>query len=395
VLLTSVPSWRFHTLKSLSSAQQDRLRRSLQFGPGPLEPLPFETVGPNEIEIAEGGRRVRYIAANTATTTPGWTLHLLTPSDGAVTSAVMSARSLALLLGLLLALAAGMLIRRRERDDLRIAAQESARIELEARVQERTHELRVSNERLILEMVERRRAETSRQILQDELVQTSKLATLGQIAAGVAHEINQPVAAIRTYADNAALLLSISDNEAVWENLGSISELTEKIGLITDELRAFSRKTTAQPEPVAVEDAIAGALLLIGSRARQLGVRIQREGCSTDVKVLAQRVRLEQVLVNLLQNALDALAEQPGGVIRLGVQATSRKVRITVADNGPGVDPATAASLFTPFVTTKASGLGLGLVISRDLVAEFGGELGLKKCEGGGALFAMSLKRAA
>jgi two-component system C4-dicarboxylate transport sensor histidine kinase DctB len=393
VLLTSVPDWRFRSFGQLSAVERARLRKSLQFGQGPLTPLPFEKTGPNELEVDQAGKRSHFVAAATPATS-GWTLHLLMPSDGPVTSAVISARSMAFLASLLLTIGAGVLLYRRGRFALKVAAESRARAELESRVLERTSALRVSNERLILEMAERRRLETSRQTLQDELVQASKLATLGQIAAGVAHEINQPVAAIRTYADNATVLLERADTGAARGNLASIAALTEKIGLITDELRAFSRKTGSRPEPIEVDEAIGGALLLIGSRARQLGVTIVREGSAGDAKVLAERVRLEQVLVNLLQNALEALADQPDGVIRLGVQAASRRVRITVGDNGPGLAPETAATLFTPFVTTKPDGLGLGLVISRDLITEFGGELTLKEAREGGALFVISLKRA-
>jgi two-component system C4-dicarboxylate transport sensor histidine kinase DctB len=395
VLLTSVPDWRFHTTTALAEGDRARLRRSLQYGRGGLEPLPLRSLGSGEVEVTGPGPRGRFVEATAATARPGWTLHLLTPADREINAAVNSARSLALLLGLLLTLAAGMWLRRSERAAARAAAEERTRADLEARVQERTLELRIANDRLVREMAERRRVEAGRQALQDELVQASKLATLGQIAAGVAHEINQPVAAIRTYADNAAVFLDRADTRAARTNLSTIAGLTEKIGLITDELRAFSRKTSARAHPIGVEEAIAGAVLLIGARARELGVQILREGSSSGVHVLAERVRLEQVLMNLLQNALEALTDRPGGIIRLGVQTAGRRVRIIVADNGPGLAPAVAGSLFTPFVTTKPTGLGLGLVISRDLVTEFGGELTLTESEDGGARFVVSLKKAA
>jgi two-component system C4-dicarboxylate transport sensor histidine kinase DctB len=260
-------------------------------------------------------------------------------------------------------------------------------------VGERTAELRRTNRKLTVEMEERRRAEAHVHQMQDQLVRSNKLATLGQIAAGVAHEINQPVAAIRTYADNAAVFLERADTKTAASNLGLIAGLTDRIGLITDELRAFARKTNAPPAPVTVRDAVEGALLLVGPRLRQQGVRVVRSEEAESLPVMAERFRLEQVLVNLLQNALEALEGAPDPQVAIQVSTRRNQVRIVVADNGPGVAPETAKTLFTPFATTKPLGLGLGLVISRDIVAEFGGELVLEP-GGGGASFVITLPKA-
>jgi two-component system C4-dicarboxylate transport sensor histidine kinase DctB len=120
-------------------------------------------------------------------------------------------------------------------------------------------------------------------------------------------------------------------------------------------------------------------LLLVGHRLRDHGVALQRSGLE-DVQVMADPVRLEQVVINLLQNAFEALveAQTPEPVIRLHAARMDDRIELVVSDNGPGIDPAIASTLFTPFVTTKAQGLGLGLVICRDIVAGFGGELSLK-----------------
>ncbi|NEX91533.1 ATP-binding protein [Caulobacter sp. 17J65-9] len=396
VLVTSVPAWRFRTLQPLPQADRTRLRQGLQFGRAPLEPLPFVRKGDElSIRAAPGTPEKRFVAAGVATSTPGWTLHLLTPADRALDNAVAAARSVALLATASLLLTAGALLYWRERAHARALRREADRVELEARVEARTRELRDANDRLVLEMEERRRAEAGLQTLQDELVQANKLATLGQIAAGVAHEINQPVAAIRAYADNAAVFLDRAQPGPARKNLTVIADLTQRIGLITDELRAFSRKTSRHAHPVAVEDALSGALLLVGARLRQQGVRLERTGPpAAGVQVVAERVRLEQVLVNLLQNALEALEGVADPRVRLSVEADDAQVRITVADNGPGLAPDAAAALFTPFNTTKAQGLGLGLVISRDIVTEFGGDLSAAPSADGGAAFLIVLKRA-
>lgn len=235
----------------------------------------------------------------------------------------------------------------------------------------------------------RSRAEARVQQLRADLMQTNRLAVLGQISAGVAHEINQPVAAIRGYVDNAAVLLRRGDPDAVARNLDAVAGLTDRIGLITNELRLFSRKTDAPPETLRVADAIDGALLLLDALIKSQRVRVQREEPVDPVTVVAHRVRLEQVLVNLLQNALEALQDRHAPSIRIGVQrdGSTGAAVIRICDNGPGVAPAQLAQIFMPFSTSKPLGLGLGLVICKDLLAEYGATLSHERSEWGGASF--------
>ena len=265
----------------------------------------------------------------------------------------------------------------------------------------RTAELRDANEHLVSEMDDRRRAEAGLQQLQEELEQANKLAFLGQITAGVAHEINQPVAAIRSFADNAATFLDRAQTEPVRRNLASIAGLTQRIGAITDELRAFSRKGRSGIAPTRVAAAIDGALLLVGNALHRQGVTLIRPATTEEVWVMGERMRLEQVLVNLLQNAVDALEGTPDARIVLSVSVDAdavvkgaNRVRIDVTDNGPGIAPDVMAALFTPFTTTKPHGLGLGLVISRDIAADFGGELQAHSEPGAGTRFTLLLQQA-
>jgi two-component system, NtrC family, C4-dicarboxylate transport sensor histidine kinase DctB len=398
ILVTSVPAWRFSTLTRLPRAEQEQLRTEHRFGDAPFSvlkasPAPLAGRPPVLTTAAMTDADTRFMAASADLGAAGWTVFTFTPVGETLRAAVAGARAIALLVGLVVCGVAFAILRWRGQASLRAARQEAARLELEARVAERTTELRETNQRLVVEIEERRRAEAHVHLMQDELVQSNKLATLGQIAAGVAHEINQPVAAIRAYADNAAAFLDRADDKTARANLGLIAGLTERIGLITDELRAFARKSSAPAAPVTVRDAIDGALLLVGPRVRQQHVRVIRAEADEAAGVMAERFRLEQVLVNLLQNALEALEETPDPEIRVEVVVKRAQVRIVVADNGPGVAPEAARSLFTPFATTKPRGLGLGLVISRDIVAEFGGELSLEPAPGG-ARFVMSLPKA-
>lgn len=400
ILVTAITPWRFSTLVPLSTAEQRRLRTENRFGDAPFNVLaitPRVVTGgaPALVTTALPGQSPsRFMAASADVGASGWTVFTLTPSDAALRTAMAAARAMALLPGLAVCGLAAALLRWRGRAAARAARQEAARVELEARVGERTAELRKTNRKLTVEMEERRRAEAHVDQMQDQLVRSNKLATLGQIAAGVAHEINQPVAAIRTYADNAAVFLERADTRTVASNLGLIAGLTERIGLITDELRAFARKTSAPPAPVVAREAIGGALLLVGPRLRQQGVRVVRSEEAEGLPVMAERFRLEQVLVNLLQNALEALEGVVDPQVAIQVSARRNLVRIAIVDNGPGVTPDAAKTLFTPFATTKPLGLGLGLVISRDIVAEFGGELALEPGGGDGAKFVITLPKA-
>lgn len=390
VVITSVPQWRFRTLGRLAAGEVERLRAGLQYGrDASLAPLPL-AFGDDGSVRADGRE---FAAARVPAAATGWTLHVLAPADRAVATARSSGRlvggSVAALAGAGLLLLSGASARARERGRQR----EAARRELETRVAERTRELEDANARLVHEMDERRRAEANLHDLQDELVQANKLAVLGQVAAGVAHEINQPVAAIRSYVDNTEALLARGEVPVVRQNLAAIAGLTERIGLITSELRAFARKSTGAPTGVALAEVLDGAELLLASRLRSAGVRLRRRGDDARVHVLADRVRLEQVVVNLLQNALDALAGAAAPAVTLTVEVAGDQVRLLVADNGPGLPRDVADALFQPFVTTKPQGLGLGLVISREIVGESGGTLELLESGPGGATFVVTLPR--
>ncbi|RZJ01358.1 MAG: sensor histidine kinase [Brevundimonas sp.] len=373
VLITTVPAWRFHTTRPLTPERRRRLATEQTAG-ATLIDLPFQPPARGYVRV--GADIPSGLYAHAVDRSPGldWTLHLLSPAGATLSRAVGAARILALLSVALLAGLSGVLLRRRQRAAIRQVEQVAARAELERQIDLRTAELRTTNDQLSHEIEERRRLERHRQDLQDDLIQANKLATLGQIAAGVAHEINQPVAAIRTHADTAAVYLQRSDPEAAGRSLDRIGELTERVGAITDELRAFSRKTQSKAVAVSVEAAIDGALLLAGPRLRERKVTLGRVPGPPD-RVLAERNRLEQVILNLLQNAVDAVADRPDPRIDIAVEARGRKVTIRISDNGPGLSPAVRDRLFTPFTTDKPDGMGLGLVISRDIVAGFGGEL--------------------
>ncbi|MEW6642705.1 MAG: cache domain-containing protein [Pseudomonadota bacterium] len=395
VLVTSEPSWRFKAIAPLSAEQQAEIRASLQFGAAPLDPLPLapEHDPQRVIRTAAGRPPVEYIVAAAAVPGSPWTLHLLAPTRAPLTIATTAARALAVLAGVIgFGIVAVWWTRRRNLQHQRAQA-EATRRELEQRVHDRTMELQQANSRLHAEMEERHRAEVELNEMQDELIQANKLATLGQIAASVAHEINQPVAAIRTFADNGAALLDRHDVAQARGNLAIIANLTDRIGSITGELRAFARKSPAAIGPVSLRGALDGALLLVGHRLRQQAIGLALALGDADVTVAADQIRLEQVFVNLLQNAIEALDGRPAPQIRVTAEAAAHEISVTIADNGPGLPERVLQSLFVPFTSTKATGLGLGLVISRDILSEFGGSFSAHNGPDGGAVLSLTLPR--
>lgn len=337
----------------------------------------------------------------------GWRVRLAVTRAG-VERAAASNTLIAGLLALPVALAGGVLAARRRRQHQRRAEEARYRADLEAEVSARTHALSE-------QIREREEAERSLAAMQARLVQANKLAALGQITAGVAHEVNQPLATIRLLAENGqAMLPDPKARGGVDQNLGLIVQMSDRIAAITSELRGFSRKARGGRAPVSLAEAWEASLLLSASRRVAEPIRLIAPRIDPALMVLAEKVRLEQVMVNLLQNAHEAQLDvarpeirvtlsrgirkepvsaiQPDGgfgqpVARpaasgLGSEVPSsalhkplRTVTLTVADNGPGLDPAVAQNLFTPFLTTKAEGLGLGLVISQGIVRDFGGRL--------------------
>ncbi|AZO57792.1 sensor histidine kinase [Mesorhizobium sp. M8A.F.Ca.ET.057.01.1.1] len=395
VLATSQPDWRFHALAPLSAADAAAAHAQLQLDAA-FEPLPIRRgAGDGLATIEEAGKSRRFVEVvqDLPGAVPGWRLWLLTPADAALTAAANTAR-LTTLLGLLLTgLLAYVLTRRRRTRRLRQEALARMNIELESRVSTRTAELTRSNTALAGEIAERENAEAKVRRLRDDLAQANRLSILGQIAAGVAHEINQPVAAIRTYAENAGRFLDAGKTERASVNLTSIVSMTERIGAITSTLRSFARRPGVAASPLPVREAIEGALSLLSGRIRDSGVTIVKPRGTASPLVMASRIRLEQILVNLLQNALDAMKDRPDPRIEIDLAERDDRVLISVRDNGPGLGPEAAGNLFMPFQTTKEKGLGLGLVISQEIAQELGGTLRLDPDTAGGASFTIDLRR--
>ncbi len=222
------------------------------------------------------------------------------------------------------------------------------------------------------------------------------MAVLGRVSAGLAHEINQPLAALRTLSDNAVLLLDKQRVQDTRGNLERISQIVGRLGEITRRLKTFAHRPGDRAVPTALQGTVSNAFALVSERMRRDGVgfdvRIEPESLSAQ----AEPALLEQVLVNLVVNALDAMATAPLRRLSLTAVLDGERVRVTVTDTGSGIDPAILPRLFEPFETTKprGAGLGMGLNISRRIVRDFGGDIVARNNPGGGATFEIVLPAA-
>ncbi|MBK7615002.1 MAG: sensor histidine kinase [Burkholderiales bacterium] len=248
-------------------------------------------------------------------------------------------------------------------------ALQQAHDQLELQVHERTRQLRSTNEELTSQIAQRVQAE-------GELMQAGKLAVLGQMSAGISHEINQPLTALRALSRNAIRLLDGGRTLDVASNLRNIDEMAERMGRIVNQLKSFTRKDSLTLHPVTLADAVRNVLLMLDHRLQSPHIEVQVD-VPDDLQARGDTTRLEQVLLNLAGNAIDAMADAPERRLRLHAQRVGERVRIAVDDTGAGMGEAQMQRLFEPFFTTKAAGqgLGLGLVISSKIVRELGGTL--------------------
>ncbi|MGR3465403.1 sensor histidine kinase [Limimaricola sp.] len=268
-----------------------------------------------------------------------------------------------------------------------------ANARLEDRVAQRTVALRAVNASLQREVAERAAAEARLRQAQADLVQAGKLSALGQMSAGISHELNQPLMAIRSFAENAGTFLERGNAQAARRNLDRISELARRMGRIIRNLRAFARQESEAVVDVDLGAAVEAALEMAAARARQAEVAIDWTPPQPPVIVRGGEVRLQQVVLNLVGNAIDAMEGREQKRLALSITREAGRARLTVRDSGPGIGA--PDRIFDPFYTTKevgaSEGMGLGLSISYGLVQSFGGAIRGRNHEEGGAEFTVEL----
>jgi two-component system C4-dicarboxylate transport sensor histidine kinase DctB len=382
VILTSRPEWRFRATRGLGVDEREQIAVD----------QPYPTLYPQDLTLNIDA----WLIQSRELKETGWTVRILAPVNLVerpvrTVVAIGAATLLALLLWL------GLLMQRRRHFLERLALDTQARQQLEQRVLERTRDLEALNSRLKVEVLEREHAQQELVRAQDELLQAGKLSALGTMSASISHELNQPLAAIRSYADNAGVLLDQQRNAEARDNLRLISELTARMASIIAHLRAFARRDQHAPERVALQPALDDALALLAKRRQAMGVELIRDLPEATLWVQAGETRLRQILANLLANALDALAERPQPRrIWLRAEQQGDGVLLSLRDNGPGFSAEALQRAREPFFTTKTSaqGLGLGLAICDTLTRALGGELRMSNHPEGGAQLDLFLRSA-
>jgi two-component system C4-dicarboxylate transport sensor histidine kinase DctB len=256
--------------------------------------------------------------------------------------------------------------------------------------QRESAELRVLNARLQREIAERERMQETLAVAEQSLAQSSKLAALGEMSAAVSQELNQPLAAMKTYLAGARLLLGRNRPEEALASFGRIDDLIERMGAITRQLKSYARKGGDTFSPVNMGDALTSSLSMMEPQLRQRHVQITRILPEEPVTVMGDRMRIEQVMVNLLRNALDATKSVENPEVEI-ILAKGETATLSVRDNGEGIKD--FDELFEPFYTTKlpGDGVGLGLAISSGIVNDLGGRLTARSGQNGGAVFEMQL----
>ncbi len=388
VILGSRPDWKFQALRPLSAAERAVVAEEKPYDPDPAV-LPWAgaaALQTGQHVVVDGAEHLVTTRALPAQRWQVQALDPLAPAHGRARNQALMAALAAAVAGLLL-MAAWQSRRNGMQKLATQAALQAAHDTLETRVAERTRQLSDANTSLAAEIETRKAVEQSLHATQAELVHAAKMAVLGQLSAGLAHELNQPLAALRTLSDNAVVLMDKQRLPETRANLERISLLVGRLGELTRRLKSFAHKPGEDLVPTPLGTAVANARALLAERLKRLGVafelRIQPEGLCA----LADPGLVEQVLVNLMVNALDAMAPMDDTtaprrlrvVADLHRGAQGERVHLRVQDNGPGIAPGMRLHLFEPFATSKpaGAGLGLGLMISQRIVRSFGGELGL------------------
>ena len=367
VLLASEEDWRYRTLTTLSSQQRAAIAQSRQFTGQGLESLDWSAGTAGRATIA-GDDRLHVVASNLA---HGWALHYFASDDRATTRSWLVTAVFIFAAGL-----AFIYFQVQRSRRMAVALQQS--VDEEA-------ELRRANDRLAIEIEDRRKAERRLKRTQGELERSSRLAALGQLSASVTHELGQPIAAMRNHIAAAEI-----GGKVAPEMTGKIGGLVDRMEGITRQLKFFARSESDPFEMFDLRDALHAAAALVEPNYQGAAIALQLDLPDHPVAVHGIKLRIEQVLTNVLRNAADAVEETENPQVTVAITADPAMVMIT--DNGHGLGDATLADLAEPFVTTRDSGrgMGLGLAISATIIRDHGGTMTAENGSTGGAVFCIT-----
>lgn len=394
--LASKPSWLYRNFSDRGVVPDAATRQ--RYPDRDLAPIEFERLGQpwglsessTVISIRENGKAREYLSVKTPLPRLDWQLQVMVSTRSVVWT------RLGFLVGGATLFFGGLLswlyLRERYRREAELALRGE---QLERRVAERTADLENSNSKLLEEIKERERTQTELRETQQELIQAAKLAVLGQMSAGLNHEMNQPLTAIQTYARNSRRFLEKGAEDMVDANLSEIITLCDKMAELTRQFKVFARKSEGPPALVDLRQSVDASLKIIMAQKSSADIDIEWNRPDQPVMSHGDLIRIEQVMVNLITNAVQAVEGAQNPQIRIDIEETEDFWRCLVRDNGPGLQGSTE-QIFEPFFTTKSvkQGLGLGLSISRQIVDALGGSLiGRNRTDGPGAEFVLTLTK--
>lgn len=392
VFFSSSPNWNYHSLTTLTPELQTELQRSRQYGTSPLTAVSSvekmsDLMEGSTIYLPTSDGVDGYYQLNMPMPKAGWLLFILTPVNDIYLSLFWVLLATVALIGLIGAMLLSWYKTKKAQRQLATVNEN-----LELLVQGRTAELTSSNLQLQDMLVKYQHTEQSLQQTQNELIQAAKLAMLGEMAASVNHELNQPLTAMRIYVENLRLLHRRQAYEQAAGNLTEVVKLIDRMSKIIGQYKLFARKSAGKIGPVALSEVIQTSISILANKLEQVQFVLSDTDTHQPLLVMADAIPLEQVLLNLLDNACYAASHQTNPKVWLDVSADTEHVTLTVRDNGPGLTAEQIEHVFEPFFTTKENGLGLGLAISKRIIDSFDGQIAVSS-NNDGAEFKLVLER--
>jgi len=391
VFFSSRTLWNYHSIGILSDEIKKRLIAQRQYGENKILPLTKDrnfskvltkgviTLNETSDEYLIFSREIKHI---------GWQLIAMVPHFSVVNSIVKTLLVFSLFYILLVLLYASWNRMVLARKDL---AKNNALLEI--RVDERTKALQITNTQLRDIIEKYKETEITLKQTEQELIQTAKLAMLGEMSAGINHELNQPLTAMRIYIQNMKIILDKGDKQKVYSVLDHLLKLNDMLEKIVGQYKVFARKAKGVLGPVSLAEVVDASVNILENKLSKSSIKLDVQPIPSDLKVVGDVVPLEQVVINLLNNAIQAVAEVDDANIKIELAVLDDNLELTVSDNGKGISEENLDQLFEPFFTTKNTGIGLGLTISKRIMDAFGGSIiALDKTQQG-ASFVITLKR--
>lgn len=378
IIAASDAEWRRRTLYPMPDRQRHVLIQAQRYGITSLsavgENQPSTAFESAYIYLNKRGLTQRYLVRRAVVREAGWHVMAVSPLSKLYQQILLFCFYYTLFIGVLLLL--WMYWRKRAEVQKHV---EGMNQELERRVKDLTTELVQSNDEL-QELVDHyRRSQSELQETQGQLIQAAKLAVLGEMSAGINHELNQPLLALQTYVENSQRLMAKGKTELVDNNLAQMHQILQTMQGIVSRLKVFSRRTPPEPRMTDWQEIINGVMLIMNPLLKKSAIRVDIDPGPAGLQVYAEPVQIQQVLVNLLTNAAEAMHGQSQANIRIRVTTEAGFAHIRVQDSGPGIAADLREKIFEPFYTTKSSGLGIGLALSRRIVETLGGSLLLEE----------------